>query len=271
MAVFCVDEVVIYDDESGPTKAEPGLNEYTALSHPSHFLHHVLSYLETPPYLRRTLFGMHPNLRTAGTLPSLDMPHHLRPSESSLYREGVAVEGARGSLRKGSLIDSGLPEKHFLPGIVIPPKQRVTLRISPENQHTEPVNPSDPKEKEGYYWGYSVRRCSKLSSVFTECPFDGGYDLSVGTSERGQSLSGVVWSLPTNSKHSIIVLGGVAGLEAAARADKELANKGIRAKNVSELFDYWVNVLPGQGSRTIRTEEAVWLALMGLKESLAGS
>jgi predicted SPOUT superfamily RNA methylase MTH1 len=27
-----------------------------------------------------------------------------------------------------------------------------------------------------------------------------------------------------------------------------------------------VNVCPGQGSRTIRTEEAVWLALMGIKD-----
>ncbi len=44
-----------------------------------------------------------------------------------------------------------------------------------------------------------------------------------------------------------------------------LYEHGIGEKNVKELFDAWVNVLPGQGSRTIRTEEAIWLGLMGLR------
>lgn len=266
-----MDEVVIFEDESRETESEPDPDEYTAFSHPSHFLHHLLSYLETPPYLRRALFGMHPNLRTAGTLPSLDMPHHFRANERCLYREGVVVEGERGKSKQGSLVDSGLPEKHLLAGIEIPPKQRVTLRISPKDQTAEPVNPADPKEKGGYYWGYSVRRCLNISSVFTECPFDGGYDTSVGTSERGTPLSEVFSSLPDQSNHAIIVLGGVAGLESAAKVDKDLASKGIRGDSVSELFDYWINILPGQGSRTIRTEEAVWLSLMGLKARLTGS
>lgn len=208
---------------------------------------------------------MHPNLRTAGTLPSLDMPHHLRATEWCPYREGVVVDEKRGDKRVGSLIDLGLPEKRFLPDVEIPSKQRVTLRISSENQSAELVNPADPKEKEGYYWGYSVRRCPNLSSVFTECPFDGGYDLSIGTSERGATLAESLPAIPAQSSHSIIVLGGVAGLEVAARSDKELASKGIRGDNASELFDHWINILPGQGSRTIRTEEALWLALMGLK------
>lgn len=34
---------------------------------------------------------MHPNLRTAGALPSLDMPHHPRSDEWCDYREGVVV------------------------------------------------------------------------------------------------------------------------------------------------------------------------------------
>jgi len=30
------------------------------------------------------------------------------------------------------------------------------------------------------------------------------------------------------------------------------------------LFDTWVNLVPSQGSRTIRTEEAVWIGLTTL-------
>ena len=46
---------------------------------------------------------------------------------------------------------------------------------------------------------------------------------------------------------------------------------GIRPAEVEKLFDHWVNLLPGQGSRTIRTEEAVWLGLTGLRGLFEGT
>ena len=79
---------------------------------------------------------------------------------------------------------------------------------------------------------------------------------------------------PTDVAEAVRLLGGSADQAlraislidaAAARNDAELSSKGLSGANVSELFDFWVNVLPGQGSRTIRTEEAVWLGLMGLR------
>jgi methyltransferase len=214
---------------------------------------------------------MHPNLRTAGTLPSLDMPHHLRANEWCEYREGVTVGEPS---RFATKVDVGLPQPYTIPGIQIPPRTRVTVQLDEQCTEADAVSPTDPKEIAGYYWGYVVRRCDSLSAVFTECPYDGGYLVSFGTSERGEAISSV---LPDTKQllrerprgqpdHNLIVFGGVAGLEAAAAADPELAAKGVGPGNVRDLFDYWINVLPGQGSRTIRTEEAVWLGLMGLKE-----
>ncbi|RMZ81041.1 hypothetical protein DV738_g2448, partial [Chaetothyriales sp. CBS 135597] len=182
----------------GADRGEDESQSYTGLTNPSHFLAHLLSYMETPPYLRKALFPMHPNLRTAGTLPSLDLPSHVRINEWSPYRR----------------------------------KRPPAVAVSP----------ATPREQDGYYWGYSVRISASLSAVLTECPFDGGYDLSFGTSERGQPLS-----------------------EMAAAKDVDLADRGISARNVADLFDYWVNLVPAQGSRTIRTEEAVWLGLMALR------
>jgi len=43
-----------------------------------------------------------------------------------------------------------------------------------------------------------------------------------------------------------------------------LQNLGVVVAKV--VFDRWVNVCPGQGSRTIRTEEAVWIGLTGLRK-----
>ncbi|KAL1987718.1 hypothetical protein VTN96DRAFT_2558 [Rasamsonia emersonii] len=271
LAVFSVDEVVIFDDDNPP---RPGrifddltTDEYTATKDPSHFLAHLLSYLETPPHLRKHLFPMHPNLRTAGTLPSLDMPHHPRADEWCDYREGVVVSGDG---EKPTLVDTGLPKKIQLNDYDIPSKTRVTIKFGSRDSYekdAEPVDPAEPREQAGYYWGYSVRRCGSLSAVFTECPFDGGYDLSFGTSERGAPISQVLAepsSIP-KYRHLLVVFGGVAGIEAAITADPGLLEKGLTPATAGELFDYWVNVLPDQGSRTIRTEEAVWLGLMGLR------
>ena len=255
--------MIVFNDEAPQQKSyTPSENEYSAFKDPNHFLAHILSYLETPAYLRKALFPMHPNLRTAGTLPSLDMPHHLRASEWSDYREGVTVSSSNGA----TTVDVGLSQTRQVQGLEIPPKTRVTLKLGAEPSTAEVVAPTEPREMHGYYWGYTVRRCDSLSTVFTECPYDGGYSVSVGTSERGKPLSAVEdLGLDLDEAHVLVVFGGVSGLETAARKDPELQSAGITSSSVGELFDQWVNVCPGQGSRTIRTEEAVWLGLMGLK------
>jgi len=271
-------------------------NGYTAFSNPSDFFYHVLSYLETPPYLRRSLFPYHPNLRTAGAMPSLDMPHHLRAEEWCKYREGVTLEPQRSSSdhygqKKGrkqndpveteeTYVNAGFATPIKL-DTAIPPNTRVTLAFDDddqsENMTATAVSPDTPREDGGYYWGYAPRLASSLSTVFTESPYEGGYDYSIGTSERGITLADLLKPIrgtsedahddatPTIPKwqHLLVVFGGVAGLEVALQNDKQLQGKVSQA---SELFDAWLNLVQGQGSRTIRTEEAVWIGLMGLKE-----
>ncbi|KAI9831764.1 MAG: hypothetical protein M1838_005713, partial [Thelocarpon superellum] len=300
LAVFCVDEVVIFDDGQGNPKPRGNLHgpdrqhhddhhmgeqSYTGYADPDHFLEHLLSYLETPPHLRKYLFPIHPNLKSAGTLPSLDMPHHMRADEQGQYREGVTVpapdaaeparlsgpqvstnkskkrkqsstNGAAPPLPPRSYVEVGL-KKRAVVQAAIAPHTRVTLKFASdeptrtEEEHiaAEAVRPEAPREEAGYYWGYATRRAPSLSAVFTECPFDGGYDLTVGTSERGTPLDEITAKSdavrPTQAKHTMIVLGGVAGLEAAVKADAELAGMGLHYP--APLFDYWVNLCPGQG------------------------
>lgn len=45
LAVFCVDEVVIYNDGAVPAEETGGISE------PNTFLAHVLQFLETPQYI----------------------------------------------------------------------------------------------------------------------------------------------------------------------------------------------------------------------------
>jgi predicted SPOUT superfamily RNA methylase MTH1 len=286
--VFCVDEVIIFSDgysHGNPNKrhqnrthphahqVDHSQDEYTGTSDPDHFLIHLLSYLETPPHLRKTLFPLHANLRTAGTLPSLDLPHHLKPDEWCPYREGVTLAGPD---EHGTFVEAGLR----IPVTVqeqIPVNSRVTLKFKEGAEEAskdtkaqvilaEAVGPEEPREESGYYWGFNVRKAAGLSDVFTECAYDGGYDITIGTSERGVNLEDLYAgeNKVEKFKHLLIVFGGVAGLEVAVQNDEELQKLGV--VEAKDVFDRWVNVCPGQGSRTIRTEEAVWIGLTGLRK-----
>lgn len=124
------------------------------------------------------------------------------------------------------------------------------------------VSPDEPRRETGVYWGYQVRIAHSLSEIFTKSPFEGGYDMTVGTSDRGTNVQEV----PNKSlefNHMLIVFGGLQGLEEALANDEKLT-----VDEPEMLFDQYVNVLPKQGSRTIRTEEALLIALAALQEKL---
>jgi predicted SPOUT superfamily RNA methylase MTH1 len=91
----------------------------------------------------------------------------------------------------------------------------------------------------------------------------------VGTSERGSIQSACELQLPPH-QHLLVAFGGPQGLEDCLNRDTQKP-----AADVRELFDVWVNTCPGQGSRTIRTEEALLISLAylqpSLKANLAGS
>jgi methyltransferase len=218
--------------------------------------------------MRRTLLPIHPNLKAAGLMASLDIPSHPHHTDWLPYCEGVTTAGLppHGS---GTLVDVGRKTPVTISENV-PPKTRITVRIDDyDPSRAEPVDPATPRTEGGYYWGYSVRRCNTLAAVFEECSYKGGYDMSIGTSERGLPI---LEAFPekkkkdyANFKHLLVVLGGPRGLEYAAENDPALHEMGIGRGRTKELFDHWVNVLPGQGSRTIRTDEALFIGLSALR------
>jgi|AntRauTorckE5430_2_1112549.scaffolds.fasta_scaffold35486_2 hypothetical protein len=112
---------------------------------------------------------------------------------------------------------------------------------------------------------------SSIKAIFDEAPFPGGYDLKIGTSERGdvsvdnESFETSYTEERKSFRHAIIVIGGVAGIEECVDADETLNLSGNDSKT---LFDMWVNVCEFQGSRTIRTEEAVLISLARLRPFL---
>jgi methyltransferase len=315
-AIFAVDEIVVFDD--APTEIPPNLRakvpkryrqqrskaelltdvrpEDERDDNPDQFLYHLIYYLETPPYLRKHLIPVHPNLDHAALLPSMDMPHHMRSHEWCQYREGAAIE--TDPKDDYTLVEAGLsfPVKIYHQ---ISPGDRVTLRFaSPSAPPSWPdlseeqvdalgaecVATSTPREEGGYHWGYYSRKAESLSDVYENCPYseEGGYDYTIGTSERGVELSSVLpdrrkekveyGKFPKSFKHLLLVFGGVAGLEQAVVGDPKIQKLSkLTKETASQAFDAWVNLVPNQASRTIRTEEAVLLGLMAMSEYVRGN
>ncbi|XP_074871752.1 28S rRNA (uridine-N(3))-methyltransferase isoform X2 [Carettochelys insculpta] len=261
-AIFCVDEIVVFDEEGEDSRTVEG--QFDGIGKKGQAcvqLARILQYLECPQYLRKSFFPKHQDLQFAGLLNPLDSPHHVRIDEESEYREGVVL--ARPTKPgKGSFVNCGMKkevqiDKQLESGL------RVTVQLfkqqNPDSkiQKGTVVSSNHPRTVSGLYWGYNVRLASCLSSVFAECPFKEGYDLSIGTSERGTCVDQA--TLPFFS-HALIVFGGLQGLEAGVDADPNL-----ESTDPSVLFDLYLNTCPSQGSRTIRTEEAILISLSALR------
>ncbi|KAI5096331.1 putative methyltransferase C9orf114-like, partial [Silurus meridionalis] len=264
--VFCVDEVVVFDEQGDDTKGTVE-GEFKGVGKKGQAcvqLARILQFLECPQYLRKAFFPKHHDLQFAGLLNPLDSPHHMRIDEEAEFREGVVVDRPC-KAGKGSFVNCGMRkevqiDKQLQPGL------RVTVRLN-KNQISESrvykgvvVSPHVPRTEGGLYWGYSVRLASCLSAVMTECPFKDGYDLTIGTSEKGSNADDA--NLPP-FRHMLVVFGGLQGLEASVDADPNLD-----VTDPSVLFDLYLNTCPGQGSRTIRTEEAILISLSSLRQKI---
>jgi predicted SPOUT superfamily RNA methylase MTH1 len=98
------------------------------------------------------------------------------------------------------------------------------------------VSPSAPREDNGTYWGYTTRLAESIHAIFHESPYEGGYDLKIGTSERGNVTVDDKKFTLQRFQHALVVFGGVAGIEECVDADETLKIPGSESK---KLFDIW--------------------------------
>ena len=85
LAVFEVDDVVVYKDLTVQDEKKEGDGDFIA---------EVLSYMDTPQYLRKEAIPIKSELRHVGILPPLRTPHHPSSSEPKMgeYRKGFTVK-----------------------------------------------------------------------------------------------------------------------------------------------------------------------------------
>ncbi|GFW41433.1 putative methyltransferase C9orf114 [Trichonephila clavipes] len=194
-SIFKVNEIIVYNETNiENVEDEEEKLKLSKEGRGTSLMIKILQYLECPQYLRKFFFPMHSDLHYVGLLNPLDSPHHLRADEKSRFREGITVNMPVGS-GKGSYVYVGLKKKAVIDKL-LKPNTRVTVMLDPDNASRKrlrgkAVSPITPLKLENCYWGYQVRFAPSLNSVISRCPFKGGYDVTIGTSDKGQNYKEV--------------------------------------------------------------------------------
>lgn len=226
LAIFRVEDVFIYEESATRCR----------------WLSKVLRAFETPQYLRRWLIPQDEDLRYIGLAPPLAIPSHQLRGEDLPYREGVVLRRKRGVIE----VEAGLDKPIAARGSAEPGARVTLLR---EGSGWVVVDRSSMDA----YWGYRVSCFSSLRELLEAAR---GEYLILLTSRYG---------VPFREIENKI------GEEAGRRGKLLLVfgtwNRGLHeiAKregfSLEEFSSMVVNVAPLQGTRTIRTEEAVMIAL----------
>jgi methyltransferase len=240
-AIFRVNEIIVYPDN-------PRSNQREDLD----FIALLLSYLETPQYLRKSLFKIEPRLQFAGILPPLRTPHHPSSGKTADLKVGDYREGLVFSQDKeGLLVDIGIEQPAVLRDRLYGIGDRLTLQIVNVGKKVEVqvVNRQDVP----MYWGFTIRVEQRS---FTQFVTDDTSDLVIATARIGSKYNKVAEAIATKWQNSQSVL---VAFGAPSRGLHEIA-KAEGAK-LDRLVDFVVNTIPDQGTATVRTEEAVFATL----------
>lgn len=239
-AIFRVEGILIYPDI-------PQINQ----ARDAKFISAILTYMETPQYLRKHLVKLDPNLRYAGILPPIRTPHHplQKPAfqlKTGEIRDGVVVETGRDT----SLVYLGIDKLATVP-TKLSRGSRVTVKVEKIQGRIECT--IVPKREISIYWGYNV---SVSNLPLGETIKEGRFDLVIATSRYGRDIGELLQELKRawiDSTNALIAFG------APKKGLREiLAQEDLKIEDVA---DFNTNTVPVQAVETVRTEEAVLASL----------
>ena len=219
-SIFGVKRIVIYRDGADGE---------------ARFIRDILSYMDTPQYLRRKVFPIMKELKHVGILPPLRTPHHPTGKPvTGEYRQGLTVK----RVKKGTLVDIGA-DKLALCREKLSVNRVMSFQITRMGKEIQ----IEPDEPEDTYWGYEVldtRRDIAKSLKTVDA------DVVIATSRYASPITSIlneVKSKMDGARKVTILFGGPYRGLPEVRADIN------------------VNTIPGQCTETVRTEEAVMATL----------
>ncbi|WP_255191538.1 RNA methyltransferase [Natronobeatus ordinarius] len=261
--IFRVDRLLVYPDREGERGRFDG-----------GFVSTVLRYAATPPYLRKEAWGVRDELEYAGILPPLRAPSQTgsESNGSGSTRQGIVTEvGPEGRVR----VNCGLQHPISLPvpsKMTVEEGERVTVRISSRR-------PVRAKLVDEPLPGFAVEQTDLSAALGRE---DAG--VRIAASRFGAELTGggletlagrverdgmtVAFGAPERGLPDILGIDAssvdAAWDDHAAVGDAETEDDDAHVEPADPGFDLWLNTVPNQGSKVVRTEEAMFATLAPL-------
>lgn len=242
LAVFRVDEVAVYVDE-GHDRRDVDI------------VKHIFNYMLTPPYLRRRVIGRMDILRYVGILPPLNIFTHPESKEeirSGLVREGLILR-IRGKYAK---VYVGLSEDLIAD---VPAMMRDSLsegsRVYVKITKVKPLRGIVIADDElPWYTGFKLTIIDNVTALVEY--LGRGDELRVVTTKYGCDVGEFINIISQKREliKAIKMLFGNPKLD----FDELL---GPNSNVIKDFIRFKINTIPLQGTRSVRTIEAVYASL----------
>ncbi len=224
-ATFSITDIGIYYDPD-PYFDSHGLGR---------FIVKILKYINTPPYLRKIAFEIDESLRYIGVTEPLKAPHHLDKEYPVPYRYMYLKR----DLGETVILTDGERKIKVVKNEFFKPKEKIFVvdleRGEIVDKRTLPL-----------YYGYDVFYFNKGLRVLLERLRKRGF-IIIGTSRYGEDVREI--EIKKHEKVAVIFGSPFRGL------------REMLGKDYANYFDYYINLVPNQTVKTIRTEEALFYAL----------
>jgi methyltransferase len=200
----------------------------------------TLRFLETPQYLRRTMYPKTEELRFAGSLSPLKIPSHVQTPDPSKVKPGDVRDGVVIFARGQKYVDVGFDK--FIPYRGSEEEgKRITVQFKEglPNLTIKQIRRDEIKQ----YWGYEVKEASSLSSVLSNWN-----SFVIFTSRKGKLIHKTQKYFQEISDSEVLVVFG-----SPKRGVHEILGRALGNVPKSQILNFF----PDQATETVRLEEAI--------------
>lgn len=200
----------------------------------------TLRFLETPQYLRRTLFRKTDELKFAGSLSPLKIPSHVQTPDPKKVKQGDIRDGVIVFARGGKYIDVGFEQLiPYYGSEEVGKRIIVQFKEGFPNFSVKQIRREEIKQ----YWGYEVKESSSLSNLLSAWN-----SYVIFTSRKGKSIHRTQKYFQEISDSEVLLVFG-----SPKRGIHEILGKTLGNVPRSQIFNFF----PDQATETVRMEEAI--------------
>ena len=226
-AIFRVSTIYIYHEVDG-TERDKSLLRIT------------LRFLETPQYLRRSIYKKMDDLKFAGSLSPLKIPSHVQTPDPQKVKQGDIRDGIVVYAKGRKYVDVGLDK--FIPYFGSEEEgKRVVIQFKEgfPNFSIKQIKREEVKQ----YWGYEIKEVSNLHNLLSVWN-----SYVIFTSRKGKLIHKSQKYFEEISDSEVLVVFG-----SPKRGVHEILGKTLGNIPQSQILNFF----PEQATETVRLEEAI--------------